>query len=43
MEFFLAEVNMADFCKPCMVDDVQGNLFPKLHEAEGAQRLQRRR
>lgn len=40
---FLDKSNMADFCKPCMMDDVQGDLFPKLHEAEGAQRLQRGR
>lgn len=39
----LTKGNVADFCKPCMVDNVQGNLFPKLHEAEGAQRLQRGR
>ena len=40
---FLAKGNVADFGKPCMVDDVQGDLLPKLHEAEGAQRLQRGR
>lgn len=40
---FLAKGNVADFGKPCMMDDVQGDLFPKLHEAEGAQRLQRGR
>mgnify|MGYP006864582632 CR=1 FL=1 len=36
---FLAKGNVADFSKPCMMDDVQGDLFPKPHEAEGAQRL----
>lgn len=40
---FLAKGNVADFGKPCMVDDVQGDLLPKLHEVEGAQRLQRGR
>ena len=40
---FLAKGNAADFGKPCMMDDVQGDLLPKLHEAEGAQRLQRGR
>lgn len=39
----LTKGDVADFGKPCMVDNVQGNLFPKLHEAEGAQRLQRGR
>ena len=40
---FLAKGNVADFSKPCMVDDVQGDMLPKLHEVEGAQRLQRGR
>ena len=40
---FLAKGNVTDFGKPCMMDNVQGDLFPKLHEAEGAQRLQRGR
>lgn len=40
---FLAKGNVADFGKPCMMDDVQGDLLPKLHEAEGAKRLQRGR
>lgn len=39
----LTKGNVADFGKPCMTDDVQGDLLPKLHEAEGAQRLQRGR
>lgn len=38
-----AKGNVADFCKPCMMDGVQGDLLPKLHEVEGAQRLQRGR
>ena len=40
---FLAKGNVADFGKPCMMDDVQGDMLPKLHEVEGAQRLQRGR